>query len=46
MVYVVVMAYVMVVVASVMAFVGIDLMLTTSDGIDFEHFLTAVEMGQ
>jgi hypothetical protein len=42
---VVVMAYVMVVVASAMASIGIDLMLTTSNGIDFEHFLAAVDVG-
>jgi hypothetical protein len=39
---VVVMAYAMVVVASI----GTNLIQTTFDGIDFEHFLVALKMGQ
>ncbi len=33
-------------VAFAMASVGIDLMSATSNGIDFEHFLVALELGQ
>jgi hypothetical protein len=30
----------------IIAYVGTNLMQTTYDGIDFEHFLTTLEMGQ